>query len=225
MAGKETDLLQLQTLKMTKPEAQPRDKEAVKVGWIRQIYDRSLLWVQSPSGVWALFLIAVAESSFFPIPPDVFLMILCIAAPSKSFRYAAICAAGSVLGGVIGYGLGMGFMDTIGVKILEWYGLHDKYETVQDLYRRYDALAVGAAGFTPLPYKLFTITAGAFKINFVTFALVSLLSRSARFFLVAAFIYKFGAPVRHFIERYFNLLSILFFILLIGGFLIVRLFF
>jgi membrane protein YqaA with SNARE-associated domain len=210
---------------MTKPEAQQRDKEKAKVGWIRQIYDRSLLWVQSPSGVWALFLIAVAESSFFPIPPDVFLIVLCIAAPSKSFRYAAICAAGSVLGGMLGYGLGMGFMDTIGVKILEWYGLHDKYETVQDLYRRYDALAVGAAGFTPLPYKLFTITAGAFKINFATFALVSLLSRSARFFLVAAFIYKFGAPVRHFIERYFNLLSILFFILLIGGFLIVRLFF
>jgi len=210
---------------MTKSKARPSDKEAEKAGWIRQIYDRALLWVQSPSGVWALFLIAVAESSFFPIPPDVFLMILCIAVPSKSFRYAAICAAGSVLGGVIGYGLGMGFMDTIGVKILEWYGLHDKYEVVQELYRRYDALAVGAAGFTPLPYKLFTITAGAFKINFVTFTLVSLLSRSARFFLVAAFIFKFGAPVRHFIERYFNLLTILFFILLIGGFLIIRLFF
>jgi len=210
---------------MTEIESQSAEKSPEKIGWIRQIYDRSLLWVQSPSGVWALFLIAVAESSFFPIPPDVFLMILCIAAPSKSFRYAAICALGSVLGGMIGYGLGLGFMDTIGVKILEWYGLHDKYEVVQNLYRQYDALAVGAAGFTPLPYKLFTITAGAFKINFVTFVLVSVVSRSARFFLVAAFIYKFGAPVRHFIERYFNLLTILFFILLIGGFLVVRLFF
>ncbi len=210
---------------MTEIESHSAEKSPEKIGWIRQIYDRSLLWVQSPSGVWALFLIAVAESSFFPIPPDVFLMILCIAAPSKSFRYAAICALGSVLGGMIGYGLGLGFMDTIGVKILEWYGLHDKYEVVQNLYRQYDALAVGAAGFTPLPYKLFTITAGAFKINFVTFVLVSVVSRSARFFLVAAFIYKFGAPVRHFIERYFNLLTILFFILLIGGFLVVRLFF
>jgi len=151
-------------------------------------------------------------------------MVLCVSVPRKSFRYAAICAAGSVIGGAIGYGLGMGFMDTIGVKILEWYGLHDKYEVVQDLYRQYDALAVGAAGFTPLPYKLFTITAGAFKINFVTFMLVSILSRSARFFLVAAFIYKFGAPVRHFIERYFNILTILFFILLIGGFLLVKYF-
>jgi len=209
---------------MTKTDSQPDEKDANKVGWIRQIYDRCLLWVQTPSGVWALFFIAVAESSFFPIPPDVFLMVLCISVPRKSFRYAAICAAGSVIGGAIGYGLGMGFMDTIGVKILEWYGLHDKYEVVQDLYRQYDALAVGAAGFTPLPYKLFTITAGAFKINFVTFMLVSILSRSARFFLVAAFIYKFGAPVRHFIERYFNILTILFFILLIGGFLVVKYF-
>ncbi len=210
---------------MTKIELQAEEKNAQKVGWVRQIYDKSLLWVQSPSGVWALFLIAVAESSFFPIPPDVFLMVLCISVPRKSFRYAAICAAGSVLGGAIGYGLGMGFMDTIGVKILEWYGLHDKYEVVQNLYQQYDALAVGAAGFTPLPYKLFTITAGAFKINFATFMLMSLVSRSARFFLVAAFIYKFGAPVRHFIERYFNILTILFFILLIGGFLAVKVFF
>ncbi|MBW2471537.1 MAG: DedA family protein [Deltaproteobacteria bacterium] len=210
---------------MAKTKTPPDGKAAEKIGWVRQIYDKCLLWVQSPYGVWALFFIAVAESSFFPIPPDVFLMVLCIAVPPKSFRYAAICAVGSVLGGMLGYGLGLGFMDTVGVKILEWYGLHDKYEVVQNLYRQYDALAVGAAGFTPLPYKLFTITAGAFKINFVTFTLVSIVSRSARFFLVAAFIYKFGAPVRHFIERYFNLLTIIFFILLIGGFLVVRLFF
>ena len=200
------------------------EKETQKISWVRQIYDRSLLWVQTPYGVWALFFIAMAESSFFPIPPDVFLMVLCIAIPPKSFRYAAICAVGSVLGGVIGYGLGMGFMDTIGVKIIALYGLQDKYEVVQNLYQQHDALALAAAGFTPLPYKLFTITAGAFKINFGTFILVSLLSRSARFFLVAAFIYKFGAPVRHFIERYFNILSILFFILLVGGFLVVKLF-
>ena len=210
---------------MTKTGKQQDGAAAAKVGWVRQIYDRSLLWVQSPSGVWALFFIAVAESSFFPIPPDVFLMVLCLAVPAKSFRYAAVCAVGSVLGGMLGYGLGLGFMDTIGVKILALYGLQDKYEVVQNLYRQYDALAVGAAGFTPLPYKLFTITAGAFKINFTTFVLVSMVSRSARFFLVAAFIYKFGPPVRNFIERYFNLLSIAFFILLIGGFVVIKLFF
>jgi membrane protein YqaA with SNARE-associated domain len=210
---------------MTKSDSQQDEKGVPKGGWIRQIYDRSLLWVQSPSGIWGLFFLALAESSFFPIPPDIYLIVLCIAMPPKAFRYAAICAVGSVAGGIIGYGLGMGFMDTIGVKIIELYGLQDKYEVVQDLYRQHDALALAAAGFTPLPYKLFTITAGAFKINFVTFTLVSILSRSARFFLVAALIYKFGAPVRHFIERYFNLLTILFFILLIGGFLVVKLFF
>jgi membrane protein YqaA with SNARE-associated domain len=210
---------------MTEKISQPDENGGRKVGWVRQIYDRCLLWVQSPFGVWALFFLAVAESSFFPIPPDVFLMVLCIARPSRSFRYAAICAVGSVIGGAIGYGLGLGFMDTVGVKILELYGLHDKYQVVQNLYRQYDALAVGAAGFTPLPYKLFTITAGAFRINFVTFMLVSLVSRSARFFLVAALIYKFGAPVRHFIERYFNILTMLFFILLIGGFLVIKFFF
>jgi membrane protein YqaA with SNARE-associated domain len=207
---------------MTENVSKVEETPPQKLNWIRQIYDKSLLWVQSPSGVWALFLLAVAESSFFPIPPDVFLMVLCLAAPKKAFRYAAICAVGSVLGGAIGYGLGVGFMDTLGVKILDWYGLQDKYVVVQDLYQRYDALAVGAAGFTPLPYKLFTITAGAFKINFVTFILMSIVSRSARFFLVAALIYKFGAPIRSFIEKYFNLLTIVFLILLIGGFLLIR---
>ncbi len=195
---------------------------AKKPGMMRRLYDLCLEWIQTPYGIWALFLIAIAESSFFPIPPDIFLIALCIAQPKRSLYFAAICSIGSVLGGALGYGLGLGFMDTVGFRILNWYGLHEKYEIVQNLYQQYDAWAVGAAGFTPLPYKLFTITAGAFKINFATFMLVSLLARSARFFLVAAFIYKFGPPVRSFIERYFNLLATLFFILLVGGFLIIK---
>ncbi len=206
---------------MTSPE-ESTQISADNAGILRRFYDSCLKWVQTPYGVWALFLFAVAESSFFPIPPDVFLMALCISVPNKSFRYATICSLGSVIGGAIGYGLGLGFMDTIGVKILDWYGLNEKYETVQQLYKQYDALAVGAAGFTPLPYKLFTITAGAFKINFITFILVSIVSRSARFFLVSALIYKFGPPIRIFIERYFNLLATLFFVLLVSGFLIVK---
>lgn len=207
---------------MNKPEESIRD-QAAKAGWLRRLYDRCLEWVQTPYGVWALFLLAVAESSFFPIPPDVFLIVLCVAVPKKAFRYAAVCAVGSVLGGAIGYGLGLGFMDTIGNRILDWYGLTEKYEVVQELYRRYDVWAVVAAGFTPLPYKLFTIMGGACKINFTTFILASILSRSARFFLVAALIYRFGAPVKTFIDRYFNLLSILFMILLIGGFVVIKL--
>lgn len=193
-----------------------------KLSLLQRIYNRCMQWIQTPAGVWALFFIAVAESSFFPIPPDIFLIALCVGAPQKSFKFAAICAAGSVIGGALGYGLGMGFMETLGQPILDMYGLQDKYATVQNLYQQYDAWAVGAAGFTPLPYKLFTITAGAFEINFLTFIFMSILARSARFFLVAGLIYKFGAPVQYFINRYFNILTIVFLVLLIGGFILIK---
>ncbi len=193
-----------------------------KLSLLQRVYNRCMEWIQTPAGVWALFFIAVAESSFFPIPPDVFLIALCVGAPKKSFKFALICSLGSVIGGAIGYGLGLGFMDTVGQSILNLYGLQDKYALVQELYQQYDALAVGAAGFTPLPYKLFTITAGAFKIDFVTFMVVSLVARSARFFLVSALIYKFGAPVQYFINRYFNILTLVFLGLLIGGFILIK---
>lgn len=193
-----------------------------KYSVLQRLYNRCMAWIQTPAGVWVLFFIALAESSCFPIPPDVFLIALCIGRPEKSFRYAAICAAGSVIGGALGYGLGMAFMDTLGQHILDLYGLQDKYAVVQGLYQQYDAWAVAAAGFTPLPYKLFTITAGAFKINFLTFMLVSLAARSARFFLVAGLIYKFGAPVQTFIDKYFNILSVVFLALLIGGFILIK---
>jgi membrane protein YqaA with SNARE-associated domain len=199
--------------------AQPRPT------FLQRVYSRCMEWISTPAGIWALFFLAVAESSFFPIPPDVFLIALCIGVPKKSFRYASVCAIGSVIGGIIGYGLGLGFMDTLGVRILDLYGLHDKYETVQRLYQNYDAWAVGAAGFTPLPYKLFTITAGAFKINFWVFVLVSFVARSARFFLVAGLIYRYGARVERFIYKYFNLLTIIFLVLLIGGFILVKMLF
>ncbi len=195
----------------------------MKGGLLRRIYDRCLFWMAKPGGVWVLFGVAVVESSLFPIPPDLFLMALAIAVPAKAFRFALICTAGSVLGGMLGYGIGYFFMDLLGHQVLAWYGLVDKYEAVQALYRQYDGWAVAAAGFTPLPYKLFTLTAGAFEINFATFCLASLLSRAARFFLVAAFIHHFGPAIRTFIERYFNLLTILFMVLLLGGFLLLKL--
>ena len=195
---------------------------SVRAGLIRRFYEWGLEWVQRPHGVWILFLLAVAESSFFPIPPDVFLIVLAIATPKRAFRYAAICSVGSVLGGMLGYGLGLVFMDSVGYRIIDWYGLADKFHVAQELYRQYDAWAVGVAGFTPIPYKLFTISAGAFRIDFVTFVLASVISRSARFFLVAGFIYRFGAPVRYFIERYFNLLTIAFFVLLVLGYLLIK---
>ncbi len=198
------------------------NEQVREAGVLRRLYDVCMEWIESPYGIWVLFFIAFVESSFFPIPPDVFLIALCIAIPKRSFVFAGVCAVGSVLGGILGYGLGLWAMDSVGQQIMNWYGLAEKYETVQHLYQKYDAWAVGAAGFTPLPYKLFTITAGAFKINFPTFLLASALSRSARFFLVAAFIWKFGEPVKVYIEKYFNILSIIFMVLLIGGFLLIK---
>ena len=185
---------------------------------LRRMYDWCMIQMESPYGVWVLFAVAFAESSFFPIPPDVFLIALCIAVPTKSFRYAAICTAGSVLGGALGYGLGFWFMDSIGQSIMTMYHLADKYELVSEFYQKYDVWAVGTAGFTPIPYKLFTISAGFFQLNFPSFLLVSLVSRAARFFLVATLIWKFGAPIKKFIGKYFNILSILFMVLLVGGF-------
>ena len=198
--------------------------ESVKeLSLMQRIYNRCMEWIQTPAGLWVFFFIALAESSFFPIPPDVFLIALCVGEPKKSFKFAAVCTLGSVIGGALGYGLGMTFMDSLGMKIVELYGLNGKYELVTRWYQQYDALAVAAAGFTPLPYKLFTITAGACKVNFLTFMLASIASRAARFFIVAGLIYKFGAPVQDFINKYFNLLTIVFLLLLIGGFVLMKL--
>lgn len=192
-------------------------------GIMRRIYDRCMEWISGPYGVWVLFFIAFVESSFFPIPPDVFLIAMCVALPAASFRYALICAIGSVLGGALGYGLGFWFMDGIGLPIVEWYGLVDKYSMVQHYFKEYDVWIVGTAGFTPIPYKLFTITAGFVHSNFVSFMVVSFIARSARFFLVAWLIWKFGPRIKNFIDRYFNILSILFVVLLVAGFALIKL--
>ncbi len=188
----------------------------------RRLYDWVLRWANTPHALLALFLLAVAESSFFPVPPDVLLIAMALAAPVRSFRYAGLCTAGSVLGGVLGYGIGLLLIDSIGMPILTFYGVTDKYEYIRVLYDRYDAWAVGIAGFTPIPYKVFTIAAGAFKINFWVFVLASIAGRAGRFFLVAALIYRFGPPIKGFIDRYFNILTIVFFALLILGFIVVK---
>ncbi len=194
------------------------------MGWLRDLYERVLRWAESPYGEWALFFLALSESSFFPIAPDVLLIALAIAIPGRSFRYALTCTCGSVLGGMLGYLIGLEFMDLLGFPIIRFYGLLDKYEAVRGLFSRYDALAVAVAGFTPVPYKIFTIAGGAFRINFTTFVLASLASRGARFFLVAWLIYVFGASIRGLIDRYFNLLAVAFSVLLILGFLAIKIF-
>jgi membrane protein YqaA with SNARE-associated domain len=189
---------------------------------LRKLYDWVLHWAETPYGTWALFFLALAESSFFPIPPDVLLIALAISIPAKSFRYALVCTVGSLIGGVIGYMIGYQFMELIGLQILEFYGLMAKFNSVGDLYNRYNALAVAIAGFTPIPYKVFTISAGAFGINFPIFLIASAVSRAARFFIVGWLIYKFGPGIRAFIDRYFNILAVVFVILLVGGFILIR---
>jgi membrane protein YqaA with SNARE-associated domain len=192
---------------------------------LRGLYDWILHWAATPYGTWALFLLALSESSFFPIPPDVLLIALAVAIPEKSFKYALICSVGSVLGGCLGYLIGWQFMTSIGERIISFYGLNQKVAYIAELYSAYDAWAIGIAGFTPIPYKVFTISAGAFKINFWVFSLASIVSRSARFFLVGGLIYIFGSQIKSFIDRYFDLLAIAFTVLLVAGFVIIKLFF
>jgi len=189
---------------------------------LRKLYDWVLTWAYSRYAVPALFILAFSESSFFPIPPDVLLMALAISIPSKSFYYAFVCSIGSVIGGMFGYLIGYEFMERIGCRIVELYGFAEKWDYVGSLYNTYAGWAVAIAGFTPIPYKIFTIAGGAFKIDFTIFMMASVLSRSARFFLVGALIYFFGPPIRSFIDKYFNLLAVVFMILLIGGFIVIK---
>ncbi len=188
----------------------------------RRLYDWILHWAETPYGTLALFILAFCESSFFPIPPDPLLVALAISVPQKSFKFAFTCSVASVLGGMFGYFIGYELMDSIGRPILEFYNAMDKYDYIQNLYRKHDAWAVAVAGFTPIPYKVFTIAAGAFKIDLSVFILASAVSRSARFFIVAGLIYRFGKPIKSFIDRYFNVLAIVFMILLILGFVILK---
>lgn len=190
--------------------------------WMRRLYDWVIGWADSPYSVWALFIIAFAESSFFPIPPDILLVALAVAIPLRAFRYALICSLGSVLGGVFGYLIGYQFFDVVGEPIVRFYAVEDQYERIQDLYQRYDAFAVAVAGLTPIPYKVATITAGFFDVNFPRFVLASAVSRSARFLLIGGLIRAFGPQIRSFIEKYFEILTLIFLILLVAGFVFIE---
>ena len=189
---------------------------------IRKLYDWVLHWATTRYAIPVLFVISFVESSFFPIPPDILLIAMVIAAPAGWIRLALICSIGSVLGGMFGYLIGYQFMDLIGNRIVEFYHFQEKWGEIGVLYDKYDVWAVIVAGFTPLPYKVFTLSAGAFKINFSTFVLASAVSRAARFFLVAALLYKFGPPFKVLIEKYFNLFTIIFSFLLVFGFFLLK---
>lgn len=197
-------------------------KQAKKPNPIRRLYNWTLHWAEKPHGTWALFILAFCESSFFPIPPDVLLMALAVAVPKKAFKYALVCSAGSVLGGCFGYLIGYEFYEYAGKPIVNLYNINDKFETVSGLYQNNAFMAIVVAGFTPIPYKVFTIAAGVCKINIFTLILASIVGRSARFFLVAGLFYAFGPTIKVFIEKYFNILTIIFTIILIGGFVALK---
>ncbi|MBR6661950.1 MAG: DedA family protein [Alistipes sp.] len=195
---------------------------------VKRLYDWVLSWGNSKWGALALFVLAFAESSFFPIPPDVLLIALCLGAVKRSFRFALICLMGSIIGAAGGYAIGYYlWQNTAGeyTALANWFFAHvfteESFLQVKGLYDEYDFWIVFTAGFTPLPYKLFTISGGLFKIDLVMFFVASIISRGLRFFLIAGLIWKFGAPIKTFIDKYFNLLAILFTVLLIGGFFLI----
>jgi len=192
--------------------------------FLKRLYDWVLHWANTPYGMPALFLLAFAESSFFPIPPDVLLIALSLSIPKKAFKYAAVCTIGSVLGGVLGYILGWQFWE-LAKGILFKYIDPAGFEIVRNYFIKYEAWAVSIAGFTPIPYKVFTISAGFLRADFMVFFIASALSRGARFFLVSLLIFHFGPSIRSFIDRYFNILTFVFMALLLGGFFAVRYFF
>jgi len=192
-------------------------------GALRRLYDWVLRWATTPYGLAALVVLSFAEASFFPIPPDPLLMALALGAPQRAFVFAAWATAASVAGGIAGYLIGWGAWSVFDDFFFAWVPgvTPEAFGHVQELYDRYDFMAVFLAGLTPIPYKVFTLSAGVFAVSFPVFVIASVLSRGLRFFLVAALLWKFGAPVGRFIDRYFNVLTLIFGILLVMGFVLV----
>jgi membrane protein YqaA with SNARE-associated domain len=190
--------------------------------WLKKIYDWVLHWAETPYGIPALFILAVAESSFFPVPPDVLLIALALGAPKRAFRFALICAVGSVLGGMAGFGIGYFGYEAIGKPLIDFYHGHEVMAKIELQYAKYGFWGILVAAVTPIPYKVFTISSGFFRFEFLSFVLASVIGRSFRFFLVAGLIWKFGPPIKTFIDRYFNALCIIFVVLLIGGFMLLK---
>lgn len=193
-------------------------------GLVRRLYDWVLHWADTPYGLQALAILALAESSFFPIPPDPLLIALCLGATGGALRFAGVATVSSVLGGVLGYGIGAVAWGSVSGFFFEYVPgvTPEAFARVQGIYDDWDFWAIFVAGLTPIPYKVFTISAGAFGINFPVFVFASVLSRGLRFFLLAGLIYRFGDSIRSFIDRYFNLLTWVFGILLVLGFVVIE---
>jgi membrane protein YqaA with SNARE-associated domain len=185
---------------------------------IRRFYNWVLSQADKPYAEVVLFLMALAEASFFPLPPDILLLPMVIAARQKAWRLAAICTAGSVIGGLIGYGIGAVAMATLGQWVINTYHLQNAFQTFHDQFNKYGVWIILAKGLTPIPFKLVTIASGAAGLNIVSFVLAALATRGARFFLIAALVRKFGEPIRTFIEKYLNWVALGVLLAIVAGF-------
>jgi len=189
---------------------------------LRKLYDWTVSLAEHPRALWALAIVAFVESSFFPLPPDLLIIPMVLAAPTRWFRIATVATIASVLGGIFGYCIGYALFDTVGQPILSFYGKDAAFETFKENYNNWGAWAVLIAGVTPFPFKVITITSGVTQLHLGVFVVSSIIARALRFFIVAALLRKFGAPVRDFIERRLGLVFTLFCIALVGGFMLVK---
>jgi len=189
---------------------------------IYRLYSRTLAVAAHRHAMAALALIAFAESSFLPLPPDILLVPMTLAQPRRAWLIAAVCTIASVTGGYVGYAIGYFLFDTIGLRVLEFYHMMDKYEAFKAAFAEWGAWIIIIKGLTPIPYKLVTIASGAAQFDLVTFTMASLVSRSLRFFLLAALLWRFGEPIRDFIERRLMLVTSLAAAALVGGVVVLR---
>jgi len=197
---------------------------------MRRLYQWVMHWADTPHASHMLGILSFAESSFFPIPPDVLLIPMAVSRPDRALRFGAITSLTSVLGGMLGYLIGLMFFDTLGIRIIEFYGVMDKYFQFREWFEEYNFAIIMVAGLTPLPYKVFTITAGVAEVNFPVFVLGSVLSRTTRFMAESAVCYYgdffskriFKMPIREALDRYINLFAISMAVLGVAGFLVVK---
>lgn len=193
------------------------------IGWLRRLKEWVENFSQKPNALLALFIIAFVEASFFPIPPDVLLIALGVLRPREAFKFAVVCTIGSVLGAYLGYYIGYALFEVIGKQILSFYGVLDQFEAILMQYKEHGIIALFIAGFTPIPYKVFTIAAGFNQtIDLITLTIGSLIGRSSRFLLVGGLLFFFGPPIKTFIDKYFDRLSIAFVALFILGLIAIK---
>ncbi len=194
------------------------DAQRVAFYMFKRLYHWTLLLAESPRATWALGAIAFAESSFFPVPPDVILVPMSLARPKRAWFYAGICTIASVLGGILGYGIGLLLWDTLGHWLIDLYGYASRMDTVKAGYDKWGWLFILVKGLTPIPFKLVTIVSGVLEYNFALFVGLSLLTRGARFFILAGLLHKFGEPIKALLERHFATFMILVVVTIVGGF-------